>query len=127
MKKENDRRTLYDFLTDVGYIGIGDEKTKQTKFFTRLHKQFQKIKKDEPTDLKEQGIEKIVIRSNIIDIYTRLEFLLRLKLCGHSHTLTEASNLIDDYTNEVKYKTNNNIEMLLINFLQYKWNYQVNY
>ena len=46
MKNENDRRTLYNFLTDVGYNGIGDEKTHQTKFFTRLLKQFGKIKKD---------------------------------------------------------------------------------
>ena len=38
----------------------------------------------------------IVIPSNIIDIYTRLEVLLGLKLSGHSDTLTEASNLIDE-------------------------------
>ena len=37
-----------------------------------------------------------MIPSNIIDIYTRLEILLGIKLSGHSDTLTEASNLIDD-------------------------------
>ena len=42
-----------------------------------------------------QGIE-IIIPSNIFDIYTRLEILLRLKLSGHTDTLTEASNLIDE-------------------------------
>ena len=46
--------------------------------------------------LKGKGIEKIIIPSNIIDIYTRLEVLLGLKLPGHTDTLTEASNLIDE-------------------------------
>ena len=34
--------------------------------------------------------------SNIIDIYTRFEILLGLKLNGLGDTLTEASNLIDE-------------------------------
>ena len=46
--------------------------------------------------LKGRGVEKIIIPSNIIDIYTRLEILLGLKLSGHTDTLTEASNLIDE-------------------------------
>ena len=46
--------------------------------------------------LKGRGVEKLIIPSNIIDIYTRLEVLLGLKLSGHSNTLTEASNLIDE-------------------------------
>ena len=46
-------------------------------------------------DLKGEGV-KIIIPSNIIDIYTRLEILLGLKLSGHTDTLTEASILIDD-------------------------------
>ena len=50
--------------------------------------------------LKKRNLEgngvKIIIPSNIIDIYTRLEVLLGLKLSGHSDTLTEASNLIDE-------------------------------
>ena len=62
------------------------------------------IKKDPDNDvikilnldkkLRGKGVEKIMIPSNIIDIYTRLEVLLGLKLSGHSDTLTEASNLI---------------------------------
>ena len=48
-----------------------------------------------PTNLQGQGIEKIIIPSNIVDIYTRLEVLLGLKLSGHTDTLTEASNIID--------------------------------
>ena len=47
-------------------------------------------------DLEAHGIEKIIIPSNIIDIYTRLEILPGLKLSGHTNTLTESSNLIDE-------------------------------
>ena len=46
--------------------------------------------------LEGQGIEKINIPANIIDIYNRLEISLGLKLIGHTDTLTEASNLIDE-------------------------------
>ena len=60
--------------------------------------------------LKGRGVETIIIPSNITSTYTRLEVLLEWKLSGHTDTLTEASNL-----NEVKYKINNKIEMLLIN------------
>ena len=42
-----------------------------------------------------QGL-KIVVPFNIIDIYTRLELLLGLKLPGHSDTLREASFLSDE-------------------------------
>ena len=48
------------------------------------------------TKLKGRGVEKTIIPSNIIDIYTRLEKLLGLKLSGHTDTLTEASALIDE-------------------------------
>ena len=48
------------------------------------------------TRLKGRGIEKIIIPSSIIDIYTRREILLGLKLSGHTNTLTAASNLIDE-------------------------------
>ena len=48
------------------------------------------------TKLRCKGAEKIIIPSNVIDIYTRLEILLGLKLSGHTNTVTEASNLIDE-------------------------------
>ena len=80
------------------------------------------------TKLKGRGVEKIIIPSNIIDIYNRLEILLGLKLSGHTKILTEASNLKDEfYIKEVRYKANNKIEMLLTNFQQIKWNIQVNF
>ena len=47
-------------------------------------------------DLEGRGIEKPIKHSNIFDIYTRLEVLPGLKLHGHTDTLTEASNLIDE-------------------------------
>ena len=46
-------------------------------------------------NLKGEGV-KIIIPSNIIDIYARLEISLGLKLSGHTDTLTEASNLINE-------------------------------
>ena len=46
--------------------------------------------------LKCRRVEKIILPSNIIDIYTRLEVLFGLKLSGHTDTLTEASDLIDE-------------------------------
>ena len=60
-------------------------------------------------DLQGQGV-KIIIPSNIIDIYTRLEILLGLKLSELTDTLTEASNLIDEIDkrceiqNELQYR-----------------------
>ena len=43
-----------------------------------------------------RGIEKVVKPPNIIDIYSKIEVLLGLKLSGQSDTLTEASNSIDE-------------------------------
>ena len=45
-------------------------------------------------NFESQGV-KTIIPSNIIDIYTRLEVLLVLKLSCPTNTLTEASNLFD--------------------------------
>ena len=47
-------------------------------------------------ELKGQKIKKFALPSKIIDIYTRLENLLGLKLSGHTDTLTKTSNLIDE-------------------------------
>ena len=95
-KNINDKKTLYNFLTDIGYNGRLDAKTSQKKFFRGLINQFRNMKKEDAIDLKGEGIEKIIIPSKITDIYTRLEILLGLKISGHTNTLTEASNLIDE-------------------------------
>ena len=74
MKDENDRKNLYNFLTDIGYNTHNrDEQTSQKKIFKKLFNQFENIKKEE-LDLEGRGV-KIIIPSNIIDIYTRLEIL----------------------------------------------------
>ena len=48
------------------------------------------------TNLIGRRIEKFIVPSNVIDIYTRLERILGLKLSGQTDTFTEASNLIDE-------------------------------
>ena len=103
MKDENDILMMYNIIRDLGYNGTGDRDSKRKIFFTKklpkLVEDFQIKTFDEITDDSDdlqEGIQKIIIPSNIIDIYTRLEILLGLKLSGHTDTLTEASNLIDE-------------------------------
>ena len=103
MKDENDILRMYNIIRDLGYNGTGDRDSKRKIFFTKklpkLVEDNQNITFDEISDysdgLQGEGIGKNIIPSNIIDIYTRLEVLLGLKLSGHTDTLTEASNLID--------------------------------
>ena len=72
------------------------------------NKTFEEITLDSD-DLQGEGV-KIIIPSLIIAIYSRLEVLLGLKLSGHTETLTEANNLIDELDkideiqNEQKYR-----------------------
>ena len=103
MKDENDILRMYNIIRDLGYDGIGDRDSKRKTFFLKKlpklvediqNKTFEEIT-DDSDDLQGEGV-KIIIPSNIIDIYTRLEVLLGLKLSGHTDTLTEASNLIDE-------------------------------
>ena len=68
----------------------GESKSRRYYYNT---KKFNQSETD--SDLEGQGV-KIIIPSSITDIYTRLEILLELKLSGHTDTLTEASNLIDE-------------------------------
>ena len=93
---------LYETLKDVKYTGSGDRPSNRKSFFTiDLRKKVSEIQNirfnentdDSDSDLQREGV-KIIIPTNIIDIYTRLEVLLGLKLSGHTNTLTEASNLI---------------------------------
>ena len=102
MKNENDILMMYNIINDLGYTGDGDRDSKIKTFFTIAlsklveevqNKTIEEIKLDSDSDLQGEGV-KIIIPSNIIDIYTRLEKLLGLKLSGHTDTLTEASNLI---------------------------------
>ena len=104
MKNENDILMLNNIVRDLGYTGIGDNKSKRKTFLTITlpklveeiqNKTFEEITLDSDSDLQGEGV-KIFIPSNIIDIYTRLEVLLGLKVSGHTDTLSEASNLNDE-------------------------------
>ena len=103
LKNENDILMLYKIVSDIGYTGIGDIKSKRKIFLTeKLPKLVEEIQNktfeentDDSDDLQGERV-KIIIPSNIIDIYTRLEVLLGLNLSGHTDTLTESSNLIDE-------------------------------
>ena len=104
LKNENDILMLYDIINDLGYTGIGDIKSKRKIILTEKlpkvveeiqNRTFEEITDNSDSDLQGEGL-KIIIPSNIIDIYTRLDILLGLKLSGHTDTLTEASALIDE-------------------------------
>ena len=103
MKNESDILMKNNTKNDLGYTGVGDRDSKRKTFLTiTLPKLVEKIQNrtfeeitDGSDDLQGEGI-KFIIPSNIIDIYTRLEILLGLKLAGHSDILTEASALIDE-------------------------------
>ena len=83
---------------------MGDRKSNRKTFFIKTlpeldeeiqNKTFEEITVSSDSDLEGQGL-KIIIPSNIIEIYTRLEVLIGLKLSGHTNTLTEASDLLDE-------------------------------
>ena len=110
MKDENDILMMYKSIRDLGYNGTGDRDSKRRKFFTKKfpklvndiqNKTFDEISDDSDNELEGEGV-KTIIPSNIVDIYTRLEILLGLKLSGHTDTLSEASNLISIiYSNQI--------------------------
>ena len=97
-----EKETVYDILQDVGFYDniphVGLKAARMQDALHTLPNEIERIR--EPVlppienDLQGEGV-KIIIPSNIIDIYTRLEVLLGLNLSGHTDTLTEASNLID--------------------------------
>ena len=104
LKNENDILMLYNIINDLGYTGIGDNKSKRKTFLTETlprlvediqNRTIEEITNNSDSDLQGEGV-KIIIPPNLNDIYTRLEVLLGLKLSGHTDTLTEASNLIDE-------------------------------
>ena len=98
---DNEKLVFRDFLQNIDYYSRKLTKGKPSgldKYIKNdLDNNVKKILKvDTKPKPKGKGVEKIIIPSNMIDIYTRLEILLGLKLSGHSDTLTEASNLIDE-------------------------------
>ena len=103
-----EKETVFDILQNVDfYDNIPKIRFKAARMKDALYdlpKAIDKIRNlslstieivEDSNDLEGQGV-KIIILSNIMDIYFRLEVLLGLKLSGHTDTLTEASNLIDE-------------------------------
>ena len=129
MKDENDMLMMNNIIRDLGYTGVGNRKSNRKTFFTitllELVDEIQNKTSDE-IDLEGQRI-KIIIPSNIIDIYTRLEILLGLKLSGHTDNLSEASALIDQLYRMVELQNEQQYRDALKNFTLNKWNFIVNY
>ena len=103
---DEDKSTVYDILKNTGFYSMkltkGKKSSRVKEALYNLPKEINKIRnpplpaiENESDNLQGEGI-KIINPSNIIDIYTRLEVLLGLKLSGDTDTLTEASNLIDE-------------------------------
>ena len=147
MKNENDILMMNNIIRDLGYTGKGDGDSKRKTFFTKglpklvediQNKTFKEIS-DDSDDLQGEGV-KIIIPSNINDIYSGVEILLGLKLSGHTYTLTEASNLIDElykrgevqydqqYRNAPNKLSKKILTIIWVGFhlISSKWNYRVN-
>ena len=103
---DEDKSTVYDILKNTGFYFMrhtkGLNSVRMKDALNNLPRDIAKIRnpplpaiENESDNLQGEGV-KIIIPSNIIGIYTRLEILLGLKLSRHTDTLTEASNLIDE-------------------------------
>ena len=103
-----DRSIVYDIVKNTGFYSMkhtkGLKSARMRDALYNLPKAIDKYRNlplpgienvEDSSDLEGRGVT-IFIPSKIIDIYTRLEVLLGLKLSGHTDTLTEASNLIDE-------------------------------
>ena len=101
-----DKLTVYHILKNIGFCSMRHTKSlnsvRMKDALYNLPNESDKIQnppltaiENESDNLQGEGV-KIIIPSNIIDFYTRLEVLLGLKLSGHTDTLTEASSLIDE-------------------------------
>ena len=133
MKNKNDILMMNKIINGLGYTGVGDRDSKRKTFFTITfpklvdeiqNKTFDELV-DDSDDLQREG-GKIINPSNIIDIYTRIETLLGLKLSGHTDTLTEASNLIDTLYKSGEIQNKQQYRNAPNKFHTNQWNYQVN-
>ena len=97
-RTDKDKLLFRDILQKTGYYNRKPTKNRLTgrdrNIKYDLDKDVIRILKLN-TKLKGRGIKKTIIPSNIIDIYTRREILLGVKLSGKTETLSEASALID--------------------------------
>ena len=79
MNNESDILKMYNIIRDLKYTGIENRESNRKTFFTKKlpelaekiqNKTFEEITLDSDSDLQGEGL-KIIIPSNIIDIYTR--------------------------------------------------------
>ena len=136
MDNHDEKKTVFEILNNVGfYVNIpklGFKAARMKDALYDLPKAIFKIrnpplptieKAEDSSDLEVQG-GKINIHSNIIDIYTRLEILLGLKLSGHTDTLTEASALIDELYKRGETQSKQQYRNALDKFsIRYTYNY----
>ena len=100
-----DKSTVYDILKILGSystmhtkglnsVGMQDALYDLSREIAKIQNPSITAIENESDNLEGEGV-KIIMPSNLINIYSRLEVLLGLKISGHTDTLTEASNLID--------------------------------
>ena len=105
MKDGIDILVMNNIKNEKNFTRIGDESSKRKpcskQELPKLVEHIPNKKFDEiinnSDNLEGEGVEKFIIPSNIIDIYTRLEVILGKKLSGHTNTLTEAGNLNGEF------------------------------
>ena len=123
----DDKLTVYDIIKNTGSYSMihtkGLKSARKQDVFYNLPREIDKFRnppltaiENESDNLEGEGV-KIIIPSNIIDIYTRLEVLLGLKLSAHTDTLTEASKLIDELYKRGEIQNKQQYRNALDNFL----------
>ena len=104
MRKHSAMLIMKNIRNDSGCTKFGDNSSSREKFrlidlLTEVAEVENRNVNEEKSDFLERDGLKIVIPSNIFDIYTKLEILVGLKLSGPTNTLTKASNLTDELYN----------------------------
>ena len=89
---------MINILKDLCYTGLKDKPSKRKNFVLNdVPNKVEKLQNISMEEFNLQGLGlKIITSSNILDIYTRLEVSMGIKLSGHSDIFTEVSNFIDE-------------------------------
>ena len=124
-----DKSTVYDILKVTGFYSMRHTKSlnsarmkdalyNRPKEIAKIPNPALQVIENEADNLEGEGV-KIIIPCNMIDIYTRLEVLLGLKLSGHTDAPTEASNLIDELYKRGEIQTKQQYRNALHKFSNY--------
>ena len=109
--KKSDTNVLMfsNFVNDTGYTGVKDKSSERNKRFIpkilpdRIGK-FENRIVEESADVQSEVLKNI-IPSKKFDIRCNSEALLGLKISGHTDTLTEPSNKIDEINKKGQIQT----------------------